>query len=119
MIDDEPPRRRRTTPADVTVRRAARSLVIPVLDLLGDWQVAAAKYEAIAQRSGGQLDSNARGAVEALLVQVSEAVQAFEASVAAAPEAVRVHNRVTDVRKVLVMVALRLERLLKGNTPQR
>ncbi len=116
MDEQDSSRRRRETPADVTVRRAARLLVDPLHDQLSIWQSEMIKLEAMAQRAraAGRDDTAVAAARRAMLGAISDKAAAFEADLSVAPEAVRSHSRVTDARKVLRLLEERLGRLGEG-----
>lgn len=113
MIEEEQ-KRRRETPAEVVARKAARQLVAPLLDRIGEWQLAAAKLEVMALRPvrPGQGQSEAGEKAREVLAAVQAEAAAFEARLEAVPEDVRTHSRVTDARKVLGMLIARFERLI-------
>ena len=113
MDEQDSPRRPRETPADVTLRRAAKELVRPLHDQISLWQSETVKLEAMAQRAkgSGRNDTALAAARRAMLNAISEKAMAFEADLSEAPEAVRSHSRVTDARKVLRLLEERLSRL--------
>ena len=102
MKEEDSTSRRRETPADVMVRRAARQLVAPLNEQIGLLQSEAVKLEAMARRS------RAPGKIDPALT---------DATVAAAPEPVRSHSRVSDSRKVLRLLEQRLREMLDGLDP--
>lgn len=114
--DDIAGRSRRETPASVTNGRAARALVAPVQEKLGAWQAETVKLEVMAQRikAAGRHDPSLGEAARALLGVVRMQAQLLESSLTDAVDAVRMHNRVTDAQKVLVLLAARLEKILSN-----
>ena len=112
--EDSAGRNRRETPVSVTIGRAARALVAPVQEKLGTWQAEAVKLDVMVQRiraSGGHDPSLAK-AVRALLRVVEMQAQLLDTALADAIPAVRAHSRVTDARRVLSLLAGRLEKIL-------
>ena len=112
--EDGAGRNRRETPASVTNGRAARALIAPVQQKLGAWQAEVVKLEVMAQRirAVGRRDPSIAEATRTLLGVVKMQAQLLETSLGTAADAVRLHSRVTDAQKVLVLLVERLERLL-------
>jgi hypothetical protein len=108
--EDSTPRRRET-PADVLVRRAAKALVAPLHEQIGIWQAEAIKFEAIVGRAG-TADEALIAATRVMLDQIVEEAASLDARLSAAPEPVRRHNWVTDTRKVLTVLEARVRQAM-------
>jgi hypothetical protein len=121
MENDESERPRRQTPTDVANRRAARQLVAPLQDQLGLWQAESVKFETMAERLRvtGRSDEQLETGIRELLDAVTRQATALDGAVQRAPEPVRTHSRVTDVRKVLRMLERRLNDTLSGLPPHK
>ena len=116
MDDNESGRPRRQTPTDVANRRAAKQLVAPLQDQLGLWQAESVKFETMAERARltGRGDEQLSSEIRDLLEAVTRQAIALDGAAAEAPESVRMHSRVTDVRRVLTMLEQRLTETLNG-----
>jgi hypothetical protein len=112
-MEEETPRQRRTTSADVTTRRAARALITPFQDQIGLWQAETIKFETMVQR-GGRVDSQMGPKVQATLDAVVAGRTSLDAALSEQPDAVRLHTRVTDTAKVLKAIEDRLNRIQSG-----
>ena len=121
MEKDESERPRRQTPADAATRRAARELVAPLQDQVGLWQAESVKFETMVERLRvtGRGDEQLERSVRELLDAVTRQAAALDGAVQEAPEPVRTHSRVTDVRKVLRMLEQRLNDTLNGLPPSK
>lgn len=119
MEDNESGRPRRQTSADIAIRRAARDLVAPLQDQLGVWQAESVKFETMAERVRvtGRGDEQLAKGIRDLLEAVTREASTLDGVVSEAPEEVRTHSRVTDVRKVLRMLEQRLNETLSGLPP--
>lgn len=119
MENSESGRPRRQTPADVANRRAARQLIAPLQDQLGLWQAESVKFEIMAERLKvtGRGDEQLEKGIRELLDTVTRQATALDGAVENAPEPVRTHSRVTDVRRVLKMLEQRLNDTLNGLPP--
>jgi hypothetical protein len=119
MSNDDKARPRRQTPADIATHRAARQFVAPLQEQVGTWQAEAVKYETMARRlqGSGTPDEAFIAEIRALIEAVSHGTATFETALASAPEPVRRHSRVDDMRKVLGMIERRLSETVNGLEP--
>jgi hypothetical protein len=119
MPNDDKERPRRQTPAEIATRRAVQQFVAPLQEQVGNWQAEAVKYETIARRlqGSGTTDQVLVAEISALLEVVSNGTATFETALASAPEPVRLHSRVDDMRKVLGMIEKRLSETVSGLEP--
>jgi hypothetical protein len=103
---------RRQIPQAVLAGRAARQLVAPVHEKLGNWQAEAIKLETMAQRARatGRHDAGLRESALTLLDYVRDQSASLQQSIGSQPDHVRGHSRVADTLRALELIAERLDR---------
>jgi hypothetical protein len=109
--DDDHAGPRRAVSADLLTSRAARQLVKPVNDKLGDWQAASVKLETQVRRLAAT-DSEVDAQVRDLQAKVTAEAALFQAALREAPEPIRQHGRVVDTLTVLRLLEERIGRVI-------
>jgi hypothetical protein len=114
MTGNDPEARSRAIPESVRLNREARRLTEPLNERVGSWQSESVRLHAAVERmrQSGRHDPTLIEAATALLAQVEAQAQEFEAQIATVARELAAHNRISDSRQSLSMIAERLRRCI-------
>lgn len=103
--------RQRAVPLAVLQGRAARAVVRPYSNRLGEWQSESIKLQAMADREP-DADGKIEAATRALMQTLTLAETEFETTVASLADTVRMHSSINDARRGFDMIRTRLDQTL-------